>query len=483
MSTNSVEAFELYIKSMSYRFFENDFVNAQIFAEKAVAIDPIFVLAHAQLLDIYVSTSNKLMTDSTFKFLMQHLTVLPEQIQFQIKYSYYVFVKQDADKALAVIKMWKDLYPYEINAYLLLAGIYERKNEQENAIAEYEAVLELDPERYDCILNIARIYDQQSKYDDAIQFYEKYINIFPESIKPYLEIGDIYFGMRNFELSKSNYEKVQLIKHDNIPASLGLLNIELLMGKFTTAENEYKEVLSYCKTPQDKYTVLNAMAEFYVLTGQMGKAIESMETAFIEFAKYTDPINVIINQAFELDKYVVAGKSEEAFEKIKGFKAKLNPPVDKFISLGYLILYMELNQTEDIENTIVDVEDVIQTFQYDILKHLVKSARAKVLHLKGDLLKVFLEDNPSRVSLNSAIGYCYRKLKKYDKALKYYNILLKRNPFDPDYNYKIALVYSEMGEKEKALEHLKTSLMVWKNADANYEPAKLAQEKYLELSL
>ena len=44
----------------------------------------------------------------------------------------------------------------------------------------------------------------------------------------------------------------------------------------------------------------------------------------------------------------------------------------------------------------------------------------------------------------------------------------------------MALVQSERGNQEKALEHLKTALDVWQNADAEYEPAKLAREKLAE---
>jgi hypothetical protein len=44
----------------------------------------------------------------------------------------------------------------------------------------------------------------------------------------------------------------------------------------------------------------------------------------------------------------------------------------------------------------------------------------------------------------------------------------------------MALVYSELGEKEKALEHLKRSLYVWEDADQEFKPAKQARDKLEE---
>jgi hypothetical protein len=41
----------------------------------------------------------------------------------------------------------------------------------------------------------------------------------------------------------------------------------------------------------------------------------------------------------------------------------------------------------------------------------------------------------------------------------------------------LALVYLEMGDKEKAVKHLKIASEVWKDADPGYKPAQLAREK------
>ena len=42
---------------------------------------------------------------------------------------------------------------------------------------------------------------------------------------------------------------------------------------------------------------------------------------------------------------------------------------------------------------------------------------------------------------------------------------MKTSPFDPELHYELSLLYIDMNDKKKALEHLNIALNVWKNAD------------------
>jgi hypothetical protein len=46
----------------------------------------------------------------------------------------------------------------------------------------------------------------------------------------------------------------------------------------------------------------------------------------------------------------------------------------------------------------------------------------------------------------------------------------------------MALVRAEMGDSEAALEHLRTALEVWSEADPAFKPAQQAREKLDELT-
>jgi hypothetical protein len=51
----------------------------------------------------------------------------------------------------------------------------------------------------------------------------------------------------------------------------------------------------------------------------------------------------------------------------------------------------------------------------------------------------------------------------------------------PKNNYEAALIFLNLGDRNKALEHLKLANEIWVNADPNYKPAQEAREKWEEL--
>ncbi len=59
---------------------------------------------------------------------------------------------------------------------------------------------------------------------------------------------------------------------------------------------------------------------------------------------------------------------------------------------------------------------------------------------------------------------------------------LELAPFGPIARYEMALVYADMGDREKALEHLQVALDIWKDADPEFKPAQEARQKLAELS-
>ena len=95
-------------------------------------------------------------------------------------------------------------------------------------------------------------------------------------------------------------------------------------------------------------------------------------------------------------------------------------------------------------------------------------------------LKV-LELQPTGIHINKFIGRCYRKLNEFKKAEKYLLIALKDSPYNPKNNYELSLLYLDLENTQKALDHLKVANDIWKNADKNYKPAQEAKAKLEEV--
>ncbi|SVC63534.1 uncharacterized protein METZ01_LOCUS316388, partial [marine metagenome] len=91
-----------------------------------------------------------------------------------------------------------------------------------------------------------------------------------------------------------------------------------------------------------------------------------------------------------------------------------------------------------------------------------------------DALNTYIESlslYPKHYDLRKAIGRMYRFLGDYNKSIDIFKQLLLPSPISGELNFEIAKSYYGGGSRKKALEHLKTTLDVWKNADATYKPS------------
>ena len=61
--------------------------------------------------------------------------------------------------------------------------------------------------------------------------------------------------------------------------------------------------------------------------------------------------------------------------------------------------------------------------------------------------------------------------------------MLKLDPYYPQTHYELALSYKEMENHEKAKEHMKIAVDIWKDADEEFNIAQDAQNKLKKWSI
>ncbi|MCK4312086.1 MAG: tetratricopeptide repeat protein, partial [Candidatus Cloacimonetes bacterium] len=470
MLTNSIPAYNMYITGLNAMLFDNDYEKAINNLEQSVKDEPTFTFAHMILCGLFSMTNQSSKAEKSMQNVMQYIYKLPEEYQFMMKMGYYS-LNQEPEKAFSVVKMWVELYPDDIMAHSILAIYLKQRNQLNEAIEEYKCILELDPEQYNYLKEIGSLYEQKGEFEEALKYYKQYAEQFPEDYSSYTTIGDLYDTMGDYEQAKSYYDKAILWEPGKISVLINLADIEKNVGNFDEALVQYESILNLCKIPQDWVEVYSSLESFYETKGQIYKSIEYFQKELAESEKFQPPLLILLYRMTMVYKYIQIGKKDKAFQTIETFKEQLMPPYDKFSSLGYLIIYLELEDLENIEKAIEGVEIFIQTLQVEALRFYIFNAKGKIHEIKGEYEQAILmyqkesELKPTDASINRQIGRCYRKLKKFKKSKGYLEKTLKIHPFGPNTNYEIALLYNDMGKKEKASEHLKITLNIWKDAD------------------
>ena len=486
MMTDSLPAFKLFVIGNYMNEIKADWDKSLDYLEQAVDDDPTFAYAWYNLSGLYMQSNQSKKSEEAIRTAMQHDYKLSEKDKFEVKYLYYFLHKQDQDMVFTLAKRRVELFPEDIEGHEWLAGAYWNKNQLDEALSEFKLILELDPEQYEYFQDIAGIYEDKGEFDKALEYFKKYADKFPEDSKSFTKVGALYKTLGDFEQAKAYYKKANLIEPENIQVLTTLADIESNMGNFEQALKQYHEALELCKTPNQRNQVFRSLRYYYEMRGQYNRALEYIQQAKAEGEKYQTPVQILMNDMNYLETYVYAGKETLAFEAIKKMEGKVAPFIERILPLGYMQIYLAMEDADNAEKTIEGLEIFIKSWGVESLRSLIFFAQGRINEIRGGYEQAILEFQktlefePTDALTMEGIGRCYRKLKEFEKAEKSLQEALKIEPFNPKFNYEIALVYWDWGKKEKALEHLNRALYVWEDADPEYKPAQKARDKLAE---
>lgn len=485
ITTASLVAYESYSKGFSAFIIHQDWLASIQHVNEAIKADSTFALAYLNLYQLYLLNSQTEQAAWIFDPLMKYLYKMPEKLQFQAKASYYE-LRQDFDRQFACFEMLTSLYPDDIQARLALIILLKIRNELDEAIAAYEYILELDPERYTILAEIGSIYKQQGNYEVALDYYERYAEHFSDRPESFRSLGNLYVNMGNFEEARTCYEKSLLLDPGSISNMLLLADLDSRTGNFNQASIQLKEALEQSGTSREKAMVYESFQEFHELRGEHERALEYLYLKQAEWEKIYAPLLVTTSKIGTFYQFAKLESEESAFDTLEILSTQLDALLKDFISLGYLFLYLELEDMEKAEEELVKVEALITAMKLEVLRTIELYARGRIHEYREEYdqaVEHYLEQmeiDPTDTEIYVDLGRCYTKQLSYKKSEEILQKALDIQPYSPDVNYQMALFCYETGKKEDALEHLNRVLSIWENADPDFEPAINARETLKE---
>ena len=483
--TNSIKSLEYFSAGHRELLFHNWEKGLEYF-EMAVKEDPGFSVGYLTLANYYFNSNQPEKATAAIQSAMDNIYMVPERTQFQIKFFKYI-LEQKPEKAMAVIKMWVDLFPHDIQAHSTLAQRYQISNNIAGAISEFKVILNLDPEQYDYLIAIGDLYEGLGKPDSALIYYSMYAKQFPKDYKSYSNIGEHYLKIAEFDMAREYFDKAILLEPSIIPLSIKIAKIESRTGNFNLAEKQLFELLRICKTKSDSADTYEAISKYFRLKGKVSASLNYFDKYINLLQEFQPPLRVSVQRAFTIGAYIEAGQEKRAFEILKNIEAEFEPPLDKIAAFGYLFAYIELDDPDNAEKQIPEAEQLAKGFGEETLLANVYYAWGRIYKMRGEYEKalenhlIFHELQPTLFSMNIYLCECYRELGDNENAEKYILEALKYYPFGPRINYEAALIYLNLGEKDKALEHLKLANEIWIDADPGFEPAEKARQKLEEI--
>lgn len=353
----------------------------------------------------------------------------------------------DPKKALAYINKSieiYDKYPYPMTHYQILrkAYIYENLKDYENALLHYNKVIEIVqkyPERESDYVEVYT-YGKELKKERI-----KYVKAFGLS-DSYRNRGDFFYFRADYNKAEEDYNTSL-----SLNKTIGSINDPELNFSFFRLYNrlyEYKKSLSFL-LKLNNYSVSRKvyMYNFYININDLFSANQTIDNLVKEEYKYTADEKILINHISGLN-YLLKNEHEEAR---KSFERTYNNKDYYHNDMGYYFLTIkEYDKSLSEYNKAIEISPDRASSYFN---------RALYYSYIGEYDKS-LEDCEKAISLNyertesiyEFIGSLYFYKKNYDKAIEYFDKVLKMYPKRFSVYLNKALALTHQNNEKKALE-------------------------------
>lgn len=194
----------------------------------------------------------------------------PDSVKVHLAEGKLAEVRGKLEKALEDYLRVKELEPNNIDAFVLVAGVYDKLDMPEKAIQEYQRAIKLDPDFYEPYQYFGVFYYFRGKYSDAAEQFRKVIQRAPRMYRAYMNLDASLEALGSYE------EAEQVLRTSlHLGPTAGALNN---MGALLASENRDGEAVLYSRqavelNPSDYLYRLN-LADSY---RRLGRAIEAQK--------------------------------------------------------------------------------------------------------------------------------------------------------------------------------------------------------------
>jgi adenylate cyclase len=298
--TTNAEAYEFYMRG---RYFWNrrrldDFGRAIEQFEKAIELDPGYVLAYTGLADCFIffghyeafspSVAGPKAEAVLRKAIEMDATLAESQASLAVYKLYFEFDWKGGETGL--------LRAIELNPKLLTArywysALLHALGRFDEAIEQGRIALEFDPLNLLARTTVARCFYTAQRFDEAIEFCQRTFEIDADFVGPHVALGITYLATG--KMDDAIYHLRKAVSNSDLPFVTSLLGFALARSGQT---DEARQILAeYVEQSKHRYISSLSFCVIYIGLGEIETAMDWLDKAWEERSirlmfLYTEPI-------------------------------------------------------------------------------------------------------------------------------------------------------------------------------------------------
>ncbi len=518
VTTSSLEAYRYYLRGMD-EYYRGTGDETKYF-EKAVEMDTTFATAYLWLGRLF--NPNITLKNVYFIKAKQYANRATKKEQLYIDAE----VVTDDERKIKLFHQIIKQYPKEKYAHFRLAEHYAFHEDFQPAIQEYLKALELDPDFVLATNSLCYLYAESGNYQEAEKYLKRLASINPGDVLPMITVANIYFVEGKLDDAIKKYNEASEIDPaamSEVYASIAFTLKEDFDQAFEHINNYRVIEFPPYRDPGSR----GWRCHLYFLTGQNKLALSDVEFSLNKFEEWNNLYFTTIGHAllgwmyFEMEDYEISRYHFTRYKQMLGGEDHLQ--ASEVMLSGYfhgscLSFYGGENPQQasgvvpftcepflgliDIRQGYLDSAQIRLDRKDKILAGAHTTTKEVIdLHyqlLKAELL-LALDSLDAAIAIGEKIkelalpryfftpdriifynlpwsrdilARAYIKKGNIDKAIEEYERLLNFNPagkdrrvMNPKYHYYVARLYQQKSQNNKAIQHYKKFLELWKDAD------------------
>ena len=509
--TASTDAYNYYVKGRE-EIYQSNFDDARRYLERAIQLDSTFAAAYLELYSAYRLLGKIKARDNALKKANAFAKKAPFKVMLQIE----ALNEKKPEKRITIYKTLAKRYPKDKHIFSALGGLYKYHiNMPEKAIDAYNKALELDPQFEYVLMQLSYIYLGFKNFEKALKFAKRYESASPKNANAKDTIGDIYFKMGKLDKAIEKYKEAKQGKSDLLPYSYWKIGyIFSLYENYSEASKWFNKYITVSPIIHFKTSGFYWRCFYYLWLGKIKEALVDLDKA-TEYTKTLEgklwPARINLMKAWlcyhrgELDSSKSYFKTAfEMYQNIlyQSYSNALDNYYQGLVNLKQGQIDSANYYLTEINVTLPDIDSAIKdevTFYNHLLLGKVRLAEGsigKAIKFGKTLPPLELSNFiPSAnilfynlIAQNDLLAQSYKENGELDNAISEYE---RKTQFDansndrrlinPKYHYRLARLYEETGEKQKAIQRYQKFLDIWKDADKDLQELVDAKERYAKL--
>ncbi len=405
-----------------------------------------------------------------------------------------LYENDDFDKAIENYDVLLEINDKNKEAYFNKANAYAMKYEYTKSIELFTKAIELDENYFEAYINrgldylkvkevvkagddfssvinkgckdkvaffnMGRVFTLVADNKNAAFMFDKAIEVDPEYLMAYVRRGEAYIGLQDLEKAEADFNLVLNKAANNYHAKIGVARVNHHRGNHEAA----LEILNAIDNEKAKLEVFLLKGVIYQNTGESQSAFECYQEVLKE-----DQTNVLAN--LNMARLMNSVNNPNRALLHYSMVIKETPEAYPAYSERGNVLY----NIRAYKEALMDYEKFLSLMPTD--KGVIER-KGKCLAMIGryeeakDVYRNFMNENPNDVHWIYCYAWACMMGGQVDEALENYN---KCTEIKPDYVPAIgdrALIYTRLGENEKAEEGYKQTLELdYKRAENHYNLA------------